>query len=263
MPISELPNHTHIHGLAVDPQDPSRLLIATHHGLFRSRPDGMAERISDVQDFMGFNATSERSRHPLCERAPGGGRQSRLHRLDGPGKDLDADLARLERPGRFPPDDGKPGRSEDDLRRLWQPSAQPGCGKTWSRVGPAPDGLIDLAASAKDADTLYAATEVGAARQHRRRQELEPAHGGRAGQPCRGHAGREPLRLRPRARPAEVRGAARGVRARLHTFGDAYLLHLAGDPADPGRLFGATGEGQVLASTDRGRTWAPLAGSAQ
>ena len=34
-------------------------------------------------------------------------------------------------------------------------------GKTWAEVGPAPEKLIDLAASARDADTLYAATELG------------------------------------------------------------------------------------------------------
>ena len=55
MSISELSKKTHIHGIAVDRQDPSRLLIATHHGLFRTGPGGKAERISEVQDFMGFN----------------------------------------------------------------------------------------------------------------------------------------------------------------------------------------------------------------
>lgn len=52
--ISQLKEQTHIHGLAVDRQDPEKLLIATHHGLFRSGPDGKAKLISPVQDFMGF-----------------------------------------------------------------------------------------------------------------------------------------------------------------------------------------------------------------
>ena len=41
-----------------------------------------------------------------------------------------------------------------------------------------------------------------------------------------------------------------------NVFGESYLLHLAADPTNPDRLFAATGEGQVLASTDQGRTWA-------
>ena len=34
-------------------------------------------------------------------------------------------------------------------------------GKTWSAMGPTPEGQIDLAASSTDADTIYAATEAG------------------------------------------------------------------------------------------------------
>src|SRR3546814_18599707 len=34
-------------------------------------------------------------------------------------------------------------------------------GRTWSRVGPAPDGVIGLAAASLDADRLYAATRTG------------------------------------------------------------------------------------------------------
>ncbi len=55
LPIAKLSARTHIHGLAVDRRDPSYLLIATHHGLFRAGPDGQATRISEIQDFMGFN----------------------------------------------------------------------------------------------------------------------------------------------------------------------------------------------------------------
>ncbi len=53
--ISELPQATHIHGIGVDRGDPSRLYLATHHGLFVASPDGMATRVSEDQnDYMGF-----------------------------------------------------------------------------------------------------------------------------------------------------------------------------------------------------------------
>lgn len=46
---------SHIHGIAVDPSDPSRLFLATHHGLFLTSPDGTASRVSDnANDYMGF-----------------------------------------------------------------------------------------------------------------------------------------------------------------------------------------------------------------
>jgi hypothetical protein len=54
MRASDLKEHTHIHGLAVDRNDPSQLLVATHHGLYRVTVDGNAKLISVVQDFMGF-----------------------------------------------------------------------------------------------------------------------------------------------------------------------------------------------------------------
>jgi hypothetical protein len=54
--LSELSQVTHIHGLAFDPQDRDRIVIATHHGLFSF--DLEAEELAPVgesrQDFMGF-----------------------------------------------------------------------------------------------------------------------------------------------------------------------------------------------------------------
>ena len=44
--VTELQRRTHIHGLAVDRADPSRLVVATHDGLFTLTPDGMATRTS-------------------------------------------------------------------------------------------------------------------------------------------------------------------------------------------------------------------------
>jgi photosystem II stability/assembly factor-like uncharacterized protein len=54
VPLSQLRQQTHFHGLAVDPTDRSRLYLATHHGFFLLGADGMATRVSQVQDFMGF-----------------------------------------------------------------------------------------------------------------------------------------------------------------------------------------------------------------
>src|ERR687892_565539 len=52
--LQALAGDTHFHGIAVDPTDPSRLYLATHHGLYVVAPDGTAKRLSPVQDFMGF-----------------------------------------------------------------------------------------------------------------------------------------------------------------------------------------------------------------
>ena len=52
--VEALAGTTHFHGIAVDPADPSRLYLATHHGLYAVAPEGTAERLSPVLDFMGF-----------------------------------------------------------------------------------------------------------------------------------------------------------------------------------------------------------------
>src|SRR3546814_6648479 len=53
--VSDLTGETHFHGIAVDPRNPDRLYLATHHGFFAVGPDGVAERISETEDdFMGF-----------------------------------------------------------------------------------------------------------------------------------------------------------------------------------------------------------------
>src|SRR3989344_3611869 len=51
-PIAEI---THGHGLAVDVADPSKLYIATHHGLLVLKDEKQLYRVGDVQDdYMGF-----------------------------------------------------------------------------------------------------------------------------------------------------------------------------------------------------------------
>ena len=44
--VSALAKETHFHGIAVDPSDPSRVYLATHHGLFVLAPNGSANRVS-------------------------------------------------------------------------------------------------------------------------------------------------------------------------------------------------------------------------
>ena len=45
--VSELAEKTHFHGIAVGRADPSRIYLATHHGLFVASPDGVATRVSE------------------------------------------------------------------------------------------------------------------------------------------------------------------------------------------------------------------------
>ena len=46
---------SHLHGIAVDATDPSRLYLASHHGVWLTNTDGTATQVSDNRnDYMGF-----------------------------------------------------------------------------------------------------------------------------------------------------------------------------------------------------------------
>jgi photosystem II stability/assembly factor-like uncharacterized protein len=253
--VAELQGKTHIHGLAVDRSDPSQLLIATHHGLFRAGLDGQAELVSPVQDFMGFNphpADPDRlfaSGHPAT-----GGNLGFIASDDGgrtwqqisPGLNGPVDFHQLT-------------VSPADPNRVY--GAYGGLqvsrdgGRTWTPAGPSPAGLIDLAASASDADTLYAATETGL---------LVSRDAGIGWAPVLEGA---PVSLVEVTSGGDLYAFVLGrgllaskedtidLAATSDDFGDSYLLHLAVDPTNPDRMFAASGEGRILASVDRGRSW--------
>lgn len=255
VPVSELHQQTHIHGLAVDRQNPEYLLIATHHGLFRSGPDGAAERISVVQDFMGFTphpsdpGTLYASGHPAD-----GGNLGFIASTDG-----GANWEQVS------PGEGGPV----DFHQMTVSPADPTVvygafgslqvsrdgGKTWSIAGPLPDRLIDLAASARDADTLYAATESGLL--------VSKDAGGTWAAAVEG----SPVSMVEVTPDGTLyafvlgKGLVRSAEEQLEfvsagaDWGDRILLHLAVDPADEERLFVASHEGEILASEDGGVTW--------
>jgi photosystem II stability/assembly factor-like uncharacterized protein len=126
-------------------------------------------------------------------------------------------------------------------------------------VGPAPDGLLDLAASAGDPNGLYAATRGGL---------LMSADGGKSWQAA--YILRRPATMVEVGADGSVyafvigKGLLRMVepnlnwRAVSNSFGDGYLLHLAIDPTDSSVLYAVTNSGAVLSSRDGGATWAPL-----
>jgi photosystem II stability/assembly factor-like uncharacterized protein len=117
-----------------------------------------------------------------------------------------------------------------------------------------PERLIDLAASAKNADTLYAATEGGL---------LVSTDGGPAWKPAIDGAPVSLVEMAGETLYAFVvgRGLVRSAEGQLDftaVGGDwinRILLHLAVDPKNPDRIFVASHHGDVLVTTDGGATW--------
>lgn len=264
--VQALAGQTHFHGIAVDPSEPSRLYLATHHGLYAVAPDGTAELLSPVHDFMGFTphpsdpAKLYASGHPA-----GGGNLGFLESQDG-GRSWSQLAEGVGGPVDFHQMDVSPA----DPKTMYGAyggglQVSKDGGRSWAVVGPAPEGLIDLAASAKGPDTLYAATQGGL---------LKSDDGGNTWQDA--YWLRQPATM-VHVAPEGVVHAFVANAGLIRTtepaptwqtiskdgFGADYVLHLAVDPTDAAKLYAVTlhpdGHAQrVLASQDAGRTWVPL-----
>jgi photosystem II stability/assembly factor-like uncharacterized protein len=228
--------------------------------LFRAGQDGTAERISVVQDFMGFNShpsdpdTLYASGHPAS-----GGNLGFIASTDR-GRTWEQVSPGMDGPVDFHQMTVSPVDPQTIYGAYGALQASRDAGKTWEVVGPPPDKLIDLAASAKDADTLYAATEGGL---------LVSRAGGAGWESIIEGAPVTMIEVAPAGTIYAFvfgRGLIRAAEDKLDLqvvssdWGERFLLHLAIDPGNSERLFGATQEGHVLTSTDGGRSWAPFGG---
>lgn len=259
--LAELRSVTHFHGLAVDRVDPSRLLLATHHGFFLVTPDGAARLLSPVQDFMGFTPHPSdplvfyASGHPA-----GGGNLGFIESADG-----GVTWTQLSPGANGPVDFHQMDVSRADPNVVYgnfgglQVSRDGG--KSWAMAGALPEGVIDLAASSVSADRLYVATkfdglqvsdDAGASwrRHYATTDPVSMVHSAPGGSIYMFVLG-QGLLTAPESDASAWSVLSNG-------FGDRYLLHLAIDPADPARMFAVTQESEVLTSGDGGKTWQPF-----
>lgn len=263
--LAALAKQTHFHGIAVDARDTSRLYLATHHGLFVVGPDGKATPLSQSRDdFMGFTAHPS---DPLVLYASGhpasGGNLGFIVSTDG-----GRTWTKLASGVGGPVDFHQMDVSKADPKIIYgvygdvQRSADGG--KTWSKIGPAPDGLIGLAASSRDANTLFAATQKGL---------FKSTDAGRSWQIA--YIISRPATMVYATRSGDVYAYMVGtglLRAKDELpnweivspgLGADVILHLAADPKDGKRLYAVTynpqsGTQSVVTSRDGGAGWVKL-----
>lgn len=258
VPLADLLGATHIHGIAAGAGGPDSVTLATHHGLWAADLAARtATRIGTSQDdFMGYSAVSGRqgeafaSGHPATGgnigviRTEDGG-ETWTHVSDGLNGPVDfhnmevsrADPAVIYGIGH----DGVVQRSADS-------------GATWEASGEAPDKLIDIATSATDAATVYAATETGLF--------VSPDKGATwqavtSGAPVTSaDVGADGiLRAAEYGRGLLSIGADGAVSVLSADLPDGYLLYLASTHADPHRLMALSAKGRLVLSDDGGATW--------
>jgi BNR/Asp-box repeat protein len=260
--IASLSQRTHFHGLAVDPTDSSRLLLATHHGLFAMGADGSARQVSSgTEDFMGFSphpsdgVTLYSSGHP-----PTGGNLGFRVSTDG-----GQTWTRLSKGATGIADFHSMAVSAADPKTIYGTYAglqvSRDGGKSWTMVGPGPEGVIDLAASAVDANILYAGTRIGLMRSADGGVSWKPAHPSSEAAPMVAVANDGTVYAfvlgtgLVRAREPELAWQVIG-----EGLGGRVPIHLAIDPKEPSRLYAlavepASHATAILASADGGETW--------
>lgn len=257
LPLQKLRQKTHMHGITVDPRNPSQIFLATHHGFFSVTPDGQATRLSaNRNDYMGFTAHPTNpdilyaSGHPV-----GGGNMGVIVSKDG-GKQW----SQLAKGVNGPVDFHQMDISRADPMTLY--GAHGGLqvsrdgGKTWAITGPLPNGLYDLTTSSQRVERLFAGTKTGL---------LLSDDAGKSWKNATLY--RSPTTMVQSTGDGYIYAFVAGVgllknkesnnswRVISRDWGERYLLHLAADRSDPSRLYGVANQGIILTSKDAGRSW--------
>lgn len=153
---------SHIHGLAPDLAHPGSLYVATHFGLYRADPDGTALKISQgSDDLMGFSPMPSSPRKFMASGHPQQGGNLGVIASDDGGVSWKQVSPGLNGPVDFHAMDVSKASPRVIYGYFGQIQVSRDAGMTWKVAGKAPEGLIALAAGAKNAELLYAATKSG------------------------------------------------------------------------------------------------------
>jgi photosystem II stability/assembly factor-like uncharacterized protein len=259
--LAELAGHTHIHGIAVNRAGSAKLLIATHHGLYAVDQAGNTTLVSAVQDYMGFSPDPA---DPLAYYASGhpagGGNLGLLATRDG-GASWTQISPGLNGPVDYHAMDVSPADPKTIYGAYDGLQVSSDGGRNWTMAGPLPEGLIAIAASALEADRIFAATQTGL---------FVSADGGASWAPLQfageavsvietGEGGALFAFVLGRGFVSANERAPGEWTVLSKDFGDAIPLHLAVDPKDGKKLYAATHTNTVtntvMVSEDGGASW--------
>ena len=248
---------SHVHSLMVDREDPARLWLGLHGGLYVSADSGRTWDLADLEGEDAMNlATASKSAplwvagHEVLERSDDGGASWEAVRPDGlPGLDLHGFAVRPGRPNEIVTAVAGQGlyRSGDSGASFRLVSKQ---------VGPSVFGM----ALAVD-NTLFAADPSQGL--------LVSRDGGKTFRAAIQGAGLVSVAAVPRRSSLVLAAGEPGVivsRDGGHLWESAFretgVAAVAIDPADPRRAYAVTDDGRVLTTDDAAHTWSEVDGGA-
>jgi len=263
--VAALIDSSDFHGIAVDPNDSSRIYLATHHGLFVVAPNGEADRVSVVRaDFMGFTPHPSdpnifyASGHPA-----NGGNLGFITSVDG-GKTWKKLSDGIGGPVDFHQMDVSKVNPNIVIGNSRGLQMSKDGGRSWNMVGPIPKGTIDLATSAVDENTLYAATQGGIVRSKDGGKSWAPAHTlGRTATMIDTATDGKLYAFMIGTGLIRTTEPGLGWQLVSNSLGDEFILHLAVDPSKQQNMYAVTFNQQtrklsIVASNDGGTNWKTL-----
>ncbi|MFQ5466516.1 MAG: c-type cytochrome [Kiloniellaceae bacterium] len=252
-----------IHAIAVDKTGADRLYFATHSGLFLGTPSGIALNLSDdSNDLVGFVAdpTDPRVFYASGHAAQGG--KLGVIRTDDGGKTWSQWSKGADGPVDFHTMDVS--KADPNVIYGFDKAIQISrdAGRSWKIMGRPPAEMFDIAASARDAETVYAATRNGLFRSR---------DGGRTWADA--YMAQLPVTMIHASVDGTLYAFVYGAglmatseptlawRTVSSDFLDRFLLDMAVDPHDPAHLYAIADTGAVMTSKDGGKTWGTFQGS--
>ena len=252
----------HIHDLAVDPDNGTQLYLATHNGLFVAGADGQANRVGDsTADLMSFAVDPSNFDMFYASGHPVGGGNLGIMGSSNRGVTWQPIAAGVGGPVDF----HAVTVSQADPKVIYgmfnglQVSRD--AGLTWGKAGSVPEKTFDLAGSALDSETVYAAAMGGL---------FVSPDGGRNWNPV--FMQKHPTTLVEISATGQIYAFVYGVglmkgdetgtgwKVQSADFGDRYPVKMAIDPRDPDRIHVVADTGAILTSKDGGRTWGSYRG---
>lgn len=246
---------THVHGLAWDPADPNRLLIATHHGLM-ALEDGTLEAVSARRDdFMGFSVHPAGGVFLASGHPEGGGNLGVIVSWDGgrtweplsPGADGPVDFHQMD-----------VGKADPTIMVgvFGAIQASRDGGRTWAVTGRPPAHILGLALSAAEPEKVYAATQAGLFESPDLGASWSKAGDMEAPATMVTTTADGTVWTYDVQNGLTRKAPGANVFATVGpTLADDAILHLA---VKDGEMAAATYKGAMIRSTDGGRTWIPL-----